>query len=50
MNQIGNMDETPMSFDMPLSRTIDSVGERTIAIKTPGNEKQNNHFTVVLEC
>ena len=45
MQQIGNMDETPLNFDMPLSRTINPV---TILIKTTGNEK--NHFTVVLAC
>jgi len=45
------MDETPMNFDMPPSRRIDSVEERTIAIKTIGNEKNDNpFFTVVLAC
>lgn len=48
MQQIGNMDETPMNFDMPPSRTVHPVGEKTIMIKTTGNEK--NHFTVVLAC
>ena len=48
MQQIGNMDETPINFDMPPSRTVNSVGEKTIMIKTTGNEK--THFTVVLAC
>ena len=48
MQHIGNMDETPMNFDMPPSRTVHPVGEKTILIKTTGNEK--NHFTVVLCC
>ena len=48
LQQIGNMDETPMNFDMPLSRTVDTVGNKCILIKTTGNEK--NHFTVVLAC
>ena len=48
MQQIGNMDETPMNFDMPPSRTVNPVGEKTVLIKTTGNEK--NHFTVVLAC
>ena len=39
MQQIGNMDETPMNFDMPPSRTVNPVGEKTIMIKTTGNEK-----------
>ena len=46
MQQIGNMDDTPMNFDMPPSRTVNSVGEKTIMIKTTGNEK--TCFTVVL--
>ena len=48
MQQIGNMDETSMNFDMPPSRTVNSVGEKTIMIKTTGNEKKR--FTVVLAC
>ena len=48
LQQIGNMDETPMNFDMPLSRTVDTLGNKSILIKTTGNEK--NHFTVVLAC
>ena len=48
IQQIGNMDETPMNFDMPLSHTVSSAGEKSILIKTTGNEK--NHFTVVLAC
>ena len=39
MQQIGNMDETPMNFDMPPSRTVNTVGEKTVLIKTTGNEK-----------
>ena len=48
LQQIGNMDETPMNFDMPPSRTVNTAGEKSILIKTTGNEK--NHFTVVLAC
>ena len=44
--QIGNMDETPINFDMPPTRTVNPSGEKAILIKTTGNEK--NHFTVVL--
>ena len=29
---IGNMDETPMNFDMPPSRTVNPVGEKTVLI------------------
>ena len=45
---IGNMDDTLMNFDMPPSRTVNPVGEKTVYIKTTGNEK--SHFTVVLAC
>ena len=48
LQQLGNMDETPMNFDMPPSRTVNPIGEKSILIKTTGNEK--NHFTVVLAC
>ena len=46
--QIGNMDETPMTFDLPGNRTVNAVGEKTIMVKTTGHEK--THFTVVLSC
>ena len=45
---ISNMDETPMTFDMPLDRTVDAIGNKTILVKTSGHEKI--HFTVVLAC
>ena len=45
MSQIGNMDETPMNFNMPSSRTLNLKGEKTVMIS---NEK--NRFTVVLAC
>ena len=45
---IGNMDETPLNFDMPPNRTVHAAGDKTVVIKTSGNEK--NHFTVVLGC
>ena len=48
LSQIGNMDETPMTFDLPASRTIDTKGNRTIQIRTTGHKK--THFTVVLSC
>lgn len=43
-----NMDEVPLTFDIPLGRTVNQKGERTINIKTTGHEK--SHFTVVLAC
>lgn len=48
LSQIGNMDETPMTFDLPPNRTVNSAGAKTILIKTTGHEK--TRFTVVLAC
>ena len=45
---IGNMDETPVFFDMVPSKTVDQVRVRTVRIQTTGAEKC--HFTVVLTC
>ena len=42
------MDETPMNFDMPPNRTVNSKGSKTVLIKTTGHEK--TRFTVVLAC
>ncbi|GFX28446.1 pogo transposable element with KRAB domain [Trichonephila clavipes] len=47
LSHIGNMDETPVTFDMIGNKTIDMKGTKTIHIKT-GHEK--SHFTVVLSC
>ena len=48
LGQIGNMDETPMFFDMPGSSTVNTIGEKTVTMRTSGSEK--SHFTVVLAC
>ena len=45
---IGNADQTPVSFDLPYSRTIDFKGAKSISIKTTGSEK--SCFTVMLTC
>ena len=39
LSQIGNMDETPVWFDMPTSKTVTSKGEKTVLVKTTGHEK-----------
>ena len=46
MFAIGNMDETPMWFDMPSNRSIDFRGVKTVLSKTTGKEKMR--YTVVL--
>jgi len=48
LHVIANMDETPLTFDMPPDRTIHNTGEKTIKIRTMGNKK--NCVTVVLTC
>ena len=45
---IGNMDETPMFFDLPGTSTVHAIGEKTVSIKTTGHDK--THFTVILAC
>jgi len=46
--QLRNMDEVPLTFDVPSNKTVDVKGAKTIMIKTSGNEK--THYTVVLAC
>lgn len=48
LSQIGNMDETPMTFDLLSNRPVTGVDEKTVLIKTTGHEKIR--FTVVLSC
>ena len=48
LSQIGNMDETPISFDLPSNYTVDRKGVKTVFVKTTRHEKC--HFTVVLSC
>ena len=46
LEAIGNMDETPLTFDLPANRTVDTRGTKTVMVKTSGHEKL--HFTCVL--
>lgn len=48
LSQIGNMDETPVYFDMPSNKTVDVKGRKTIFTRSTGHEK--TRFTVVLTC
>lgn len=48
ISNIGNMDETSVSYDMPGNRSAASVAEKTLLVKMPSHER--NHFTVVLSC
>ena len=46
LSRIFNMDETPMRFDLPSSRTLEFSGSRTVPVKSCGAEKRS--FTVTL--
>ena len=48
LSQIINMDEVPLTFDVPPNRTVDMKGAKFVAVKANGPEK--THFTVVLAC
>ena len=48
IGQLGNMDEVPLTFDVPSNKAVDVTGAKTIMIKTSGNEKMR--YTVVLAC
>ena len=48
LSQIGNADQTPLTFDLPSATTVALKGSRTVSINTMGNEK--NRFTVMLAC
>ena len=48
IGKLGNMDEVHLTFDVPLNKTVDVKGAKTIMIKTSGNEK--TCYTVVLAC
>lgn len=45
---IGNMDESPVMFDMTGNKTTDVKETKAVHIKISGHEKF--HFTVVLSC
>lgn len=48
LSQIANMDETPVTFDLPSNTTVNSKGASSVLIRTTGHEK--TRFTVVLSC
>ena len=43
---VGNMDETPLYFDVVPGRVFDKKGKRSVVVRTTGNQKR--HLTVVL--
>lgn len=47
-NHITNMDEVPLTFDIPVNHTVARKGTSTVLIRSTGHEKSS--FTVVLGC
>ena len=48
LKHITNMDEVPLTFDIPVNRTVKRTGTSAVNIRTTGNEKSS--LTVVLAC
>ena len=48
LSQIGNADQTPLTFDLPAATTVAPKGSKTVSINTTGHEK--DRFTVMLAC
>ena len=46
LSRILNMDETPMRFELPATRTLEFTGNRTVPVLSCGADKQS--FTVAL--
>lgn len=46
LDHIINMDEVPLTFDIPMLRSVETRGVSSVTIRTTGHEK--SHFTVVL--
>ena len=46
LSRLFNMDETPMRFELPSSRSLEFSGSRTVPVKSCGAEKRS--FTVTL--
>ncbi|QQP49044.1 Pogo ele1 orf1-h 1e-40-j 4, partial [Caligus rogercresseyi] len=47
-DQICNADQTPVFFDMPSSVTVNKRGEKSVIVRSTGNEK--SRVTVMLTC
>ena len=47
-DRVFNMDEVPMSFDAPHSRTVETTGAESVPVSTTGHEKTG--FNAVLAC
>ena len=50
INQIVNVDEVPLTFDVPSNRTVDSKGIISVVIKTTDHEINSLHCSFSLLC
>ena len=48
LKHITNMNEVPLTFDIPVNHTVERTGTSSVSIRTIGNEKSS--LTVVLGC
>ncbi|KAF6119683.1 hypothetical protein HJG60_010133 [Phyllostomus discolor] len=48
ISQTGNMDEAPITFDVPSNKTVDVKGAKTLTVNTSGHDEA--HYTIVLSC
>ena len=48
LDQMGNADQTPVFFDMPTSVTVHKRGDKSVIVKSTGNEK--SRVTIMLTC
>ena len=48
IEQLRNVDEVPLTFDVPSNKTVDVKGAKTIMVKTSGNKK--TRYSVVTVC
>lgn len=48
LGHIGNVNQTAVYLDMPMTRTVNSIGAPAVRIRTTGNEK--TRITLMLAC
>jgi hypothetical protein len=48
VSQIGNSDQTPVYFEMPLNTAVHKKGDKNVTVRTGGNEKQRCMVTLCI--
>lgn len=46
LDQVGNVDQTPVFFDMSTSVTVAKRGDKSVIVRSTGNEKSRITFTL----